>query len=157
MFKKLDIDQKQDDFQELFESHLQELTNEEPMELKTMQRPEEYEEEILSVRKFETKLMANGFGFVEEALPILENQDPNVERFSKIAISVRDPFRCYRIFYDEKKNKTEQTSLNQFFSKHINPQENLKSVANLQENVESMPASPLPSSLNAASYSDKPL
>ena len=37
IFKKLDIDLEEDDFQELFESHSQELTNEERMELETMQ------------------------------------------------------------------------------------------------------------------------
>ena len=94
---------EEDDFQELFESHSQELTNEEITELETMQGSEEdKEEEILPVKKFETKLMADGFGFIEKALAIFENQDPNVERFSKVAISVRDSFQCYHAIYDEK-------------------------------------------------------
>ena len=112
---------EEEDFQELFESHSQELTNEELMELETsMQGPEEDEEEILPVKKFETKLMADGFNFMEKALSIFENQDPNVERFSKVATSVRDSFQCYRIIYDERKKKTVQTSLNQFFTKRSN-------------------------------------
>ena len=55
---------------------MQELTNEELMELETMQGPEE---EILPVKKFETKLKADEFGFIEKALAIFKNQDPNVE------------------------------------------------------------------------------
>ena len=74
------------------------------MELETMQGPEEdKEEEIFHVKKFETKLMADGFSFIEKALAIFENQDPNVERFLEVAISVRNFFQCYRIIYDEKK------------------------------------------------------
>ena len=49
--------------------------------------------------------MADGFGFIEKSLAIFENQDPNVERFSEVAISVRNFFQCYRIIYDEKKKR----------------------------------------------------
>ena len=49
-----------------------------------MQGPEEdKEEEILLVKKFKTKLIANGFSFMGKALTIFENQDPNFERFLK--------------------------------------------------------------------------
>ena len=61
--------------------------------------------EIFPVKKFETKLMADGFSFMKKALTIFENQDPNFERFSKVATSVRDSFQCYRIMYDEKKER----------------------------------------------------
>ena len=72
-----------------------------------------------------------------KALTIFESQDANVERFSKVAMSVRDSFQYYRIIYDEKKNKTVQTSLHQFFKL--------------------MPSPPLLSSSNAASHIDGPL
>ena len=126
------------------------------MELKTMQKPEEdEEEEILLVKKFETKLMADGFSFMEKALTIFENQDPSFERFPKVATSVRDSFQYYRIIYVEKKKKTVQTSLNQFFNKRSDPQENVKSVEHVQKNVEPMPLSPLHSSSNAASSTNR--
>ena len=108
---------------------MQELTNQELMKLETMQGPEEAKE-IFPGKKFETKLMADWLGFIEKALAIVENQDPNVERFSKVAMGVRDSFQCYRIIYDEKKKKTVQAFLNQFFSKRSDPQENVKSVEN---------------------------
>ena len=140
IFNKLDIDLEEEDFEELLESHSQqELTNEDLMELESTQGLEEEDEneEILPVKKSETKLMAEGFSLIEKALTIFESQDANVERFSKVAMSVRDSFQCYRIIYDEKKNKTVQTSLHQFF--------------------ELMPSTPLLSSSNAASHSDGPL
>ncbi|KAI6651905.1 hypothetical protein LOD99_4805 [Oopsacas minuta] len=135
------------------------------MELEAMQRQSEQEdeEEILPIKKFDTKMMAEGFSLIEEALAIFENQDPNDERFSKVATSVRDSFQCYRIIYNEKKRKTTQTSLGQFFKKRDDPRENIKSVVeNLLENVEAMPSnicvsSPLPSSLYDPSDVDGPL
>ena len=75
--------------------------------------------------------MANEFNFMEKALTIFENQDPNLERFLKVTTSVRDSFRCYRIIYDEKEKKTVQTSLNQFFNKRSDPQEIVKFVENV--------------------------
>ncbi|KAI6646211.1 Tigger transposable element-derived protein 1-like [Oopsacas minuta] len=56
IFKKLDIDLDEEDFEELSESHSLELTNEELMELEAMQRQseQENEEEILPIKKFET-------------------------------------------------------------------------------------------------------
>ena len=94
IFNKLDIDLEEEDFEELLESHSQqELTNEDLMELESTQGLEEEEEEneeILPVKKFETKLMAEGFSLIEKALTIFESQDANVERFSKIAMSVRE-------------------------------------------------------------------
>ena len=56
IFKKLDIGLEEDDYQELFELHSQELTNEELMEMQTMQGPDDDEEEILPLKKIETKL-----------------------------------------------------------------------------------------------------
>ena len=141
IFNKLDIDLEEEDFEELLESHSQqELTNEDLMELESTQGLEEKEdenEEILPVKKFETKLMAEGFSLIEKALTIFESQDANVERFSKVAMSVQDSFQCYRIIYDEKKNKTVQTFLREFFELMLSP--------------------PLLSLSNAASHSDGPL
>ena len=52
----LHLDLEEDDFEELLESHEEELTNEELMELEQMQRTEEHEEEEESVpvKKFDT-------------------------------------------------------------------------------------------------------
>ena len=75
------------------------------MELETMQGPEDEEEEILLVKKFETKSMADGFGFIKNALAIFRNQDPNVERFSKVAISVRDFFQFIALSMMKRKKR----------------------------------------------------
>ena len=73
--KSLKLDLEEDDFEELFESHSQELTNEDLMELEEMQRlqeQEEPEEEPLPIKKFETKLLAAAFSKFEEGLMLLE-------------------------------------------------------------------------------------
>ena len=61
--------------------------------------------------------MARGFSLFEEALLVFEAQDPNVERFTKVAAAVRDAIQCYRVIYDEKKRATTQTSLDRFFKR----------------------------------------
>lgn len=115
--QKLDLDLEEEDFEELFEAHPEELTNAELMELGEMQGREdqEQEEEPVPVKKFETKLMAEGFSYLEKCLTIFESQDANAERFSKVAARINDAMQCYRIIYDEKKKKSVQTSLDSFF------------------------------------------
>ena len=39
--------------------------------------------------------MAEGFGFTGQAVATFENQDQNVEWFSKVATSVCDSLQCY--------------------------------------------------------------
>ena len=82
------------------------------------------------MKKLETKLMADGFGFIQKALAIFENQDPNVERFSKVATSVRNSFQRYCVIYDEKKKKDSANLLEPILRKRSDPQENI-SVENL--------------------------
>ena len=116
--KNLQLDLEEEDFEELLESHSEELTNEELMELEEMQRKEEQEEtedEPLPIKKFDTKLLAAAFSKIEEALTLLEGQDPNVERFSKVSTTIHDAMQCYHIIKDEKERKTTQTSLYSFF------------------------------------------
>ena len=105
IFKKLDINFGGKGLSKAVQVPFAGTANEELVELETMQGQEEDEEELLPVKKFQTKLMANRFSFMEKALTIFENQDPNFERFSKVATSVRDSFQCYRIIYDEKKKR----------------------------------------------------
>ena len=51
----------------------------------------------------------------EEALLVFEAQDPNIERYTKVAAAVQNAIQCYRVIYDEKKRATTQTSLGRFF------------------------------------------
>ncbi|XP_068238407.1 tigger transposable element-derived protein 1-like [Palaemon carinicauda] len=92
--KKLELDLEEEDFHELLESHGEELINEDLMELEEMQRQEDNEnseEEPPPVKKFNTKLLAEAFSKIEEALSIFESQDPNVERFTKVSTNMPSP------------------------------------------------------------------
>ncbi len=100
--EKLHLD-FEDDLEELLDSHAEELTNQEFMELEQMQRTEEHkEEEPVLVKKFDTKLLAEVF-CLEYFLSIFEKQDPNAERFSEVSAAMNGAIYCFRLIYDEKK------------------------------------------------------
>ena len=42
------------------------------------------------------------------------SEDPNVERYTKVAGAVQDEVQCYHVIYDEKKRATIQISLDPF-------------------------------------------
>ena len=67
------------------------------------------------MKKFETKLSAKKFSLIYISLAIFEQQDPIVERCTKVANQINDAIQCYCIVYDEKKRKTVQLSLDRFF------------------------------------------
>ena len=46
---------------------------------------------------------------------VFEAQNPNVERYMKVAAAVQNAIQCYRVIYDEKKRAATQTSLDHFF------------------------------------------
>ncbi|XP_066875983.1 tigger transposable element-derived protein 1-like isoform X3 [Kogia breviceps] len=118
--EKLELDLQEDDFIELLAVQHEELTNEDLMELEAQRKDEEgQEEEEVSEepKRFTTQEMARGFSLFEEALLVFEAQDPNVERYTKVAAAVQNAIQCYRVIYDEKKRATTQTSLDRFYKR----------------------------------------
>ena len=61
--------------------------------------------------------MARGLSLFEEALLVFEAQDPNTERYTKVAAAVQNAIQRYRVICDEKKRATTQTSLDRFFKR----------------------------------------
>ena len=61
--------------------------------------------------------MTRGFSLFEEVLLVFEAQDPNVERYTKVAAAVQNVIQCYHVIYDEKKRATTQSSLDHFFKR----------------------------------------
>ena len=49
--------------------------------------------------------MARGFSLFEEALLVLEAQNPNVEQYTKFSAAFQNAIQGYRVIYDEKKKK----------------------------------------------------
>ena len=54
---------------------------------------------------------------IRGALDILEAKDPNINRSATIARKVMSELNCYTVMLEQKKKKTTQTKLSQFFIK----------------------------------------
>ena len=119
------LDLQEDDFIELLAVQHEELTNEDLMEVEAQRMDEERQEEEVTeaTKRFTTQEMARGFSLFEEALLVFEAQDPNVERYRKVAAAVQNAIQCYRVIYDKKKRATTQTSRDCFFKRvdRMNP------------------------------------
>ena len=61
--------------------------------------------------------MARGFSLFEEALLVLEAQNPNVEQYTKFSAAFQNAIQGYRVIYNEKKRATTQTTLDHFFKR----------------------------------------
>ena len=104
--KKLELDLQEDDFTELLAVPHEELTNENLMELEAQRKDKErQEEEEVSEepKRFTTQAIAREFFFIVEALLVFEAQDPNVERYMKVAAAIQNAIHCHHVIYDEKK------------------------------------------------------
>eukprot|EP00069_Balaena_mysticetus_P020943 bmy_13243T0 len=53
----------------------------------------------------------------EETLLVFEAEDPNIERYTKVAAAIQNAIQCYHVIYEEKKRPTIQTSLDRFFKR----------------------------------------
>ncbi|KAM9486515.1 tigger transposable element-derived protein 1-like [Clarias gariepinus] len=118
--EQLEMDLHKDDFTELLAVHNEELTNEDLMELEAQRQEEERldEDDVMEEpKRFTKQEMARGFSLFEKALSVFEAQDPNVERYTKMAAAVQNAIQCYRCIYEEKKRGTMQTSMNRFFKR----------------------------------------
>ncbi|XP_044275311.1 tigger transposable element-derived protein 1-like [Varanus komodoensis] len=110
--KKLELDLQENDFIELLAVQHEELTNEDLMELEDRRKDEERQEEeevTEKPKRFTMQEMARGFSLFEEALLVFEAQDPNVERYMRVAAAVQNAIQGYRVIYDEKKRASTQT------------------------------------------------
>ncbi|KAF5889018.1 tigger transposable element-derived protein 1-like isoform X1, partial [Clarias magur] len=104
--EQLELDLHEDDFTELLAVQNEELTNEDLMELEAQRQEEERLEEdnvMEQPKRFTKQEMARGFSLFEKALSVFEAQDPNVERYTKMAAAVQNAIQCYRSIYEEKK------------------------------------------------------
>ena len=74
------------------------------------------EEEVTEEpKRFTMQEMTRGFSLFDQALLVLEAQDPNVARYMRVAAAIQNAVQCYCVIYDEKKRATTQTSLGHFF------------------------------------------
>ncbi|XP_059572388.1 uncharacterized protein C7orf50 homolog isoform X1 [Alligator mississippiensis] len=122
MGKELNLDAAPEDVDELLTSHSEELTNEDLIELEQQKVAEEEEDaptvEEASPRKvLTTKVLAEAFRYLEAAMSLFEEHDPNTERSASVNRGISNMYSCYREIYKQKRRTSVPTSLGAFFKK----------------------------------------
>ena len=118
-----DVDQE--DIDELLQSHRQELSNEDLLEMEE-ERKRETEQAAAAAagaadktqgQIITAKRLREAMGKINEGFAILEEIDPNVERSSTAQRLVMDNLFCYTEMLKEFQKKKSQTSMLQYFQK----------------------------------------
>ncbi|KAK0064927.1 tigger transposable element-derived protein 1 [Biomphalaria pfeifferi] len=68
-------------------------------------------------KKFTRQGLAGGFVLIEEGLSRFAAEDPNIERYTRVARGVMDSLGCYKEILKEKKMVFFQSNLQQYFKK----------------------------------------
>ncbi|XP_014386190.1 PREDICTED: zinc finger protein 530-like [Myotis brandtii] len=118
--KQLDLEVEAEDVTELLASHGEELCIEDLIQLK-QQLIEEEDTPTPEPKRFTSKELAGAFAMIEDALARFEAQDPNIDRYTKVARGVMDSLQCYKEIWEDKKKASFQTSLEHYFKKVERP------------------------------------
>ncbi|XP_006635468.2 tigger transposable element-derived protein 1-like [Lepisosteus oculatus] len=109
------------DIEGLIQSHAEELSSEDLMELEAQRLAEEAKEEdhepVEEPKSFTPQEMSVAFREINTAMGRFESMDPNASRFMKVNRLIQDALACYREIYEEKKKATIQPSLDKFMRK----------------------------------------
>ncbi|KAK1327371.1 hypothetical protein QTO34_014991 [Cnephaeus nilssonii] len=118
--KQLDLEVEAEDVTELLASHGEELSAEDLTQLK-QQFVEEEDTPTPEPRRFTSKELAGAFAMIEDALARFAAQDPNSDRYTKVARGVMDSLRCYKEIWEDTKKVSFQTSLEHYYKKVERP------------------------------------
>ena len=104
--KELELDLQEDDIIDLLAVQYEALTNEDLMELEAQRNDEERQEEEEVTEELKKLLMLEmaRFSLFEEALLVIEAQNPNVEWYTKVTAAIQNPIQLYHVIYDTKKS-----------------------------------------------------
>jgi hypothetical protein len=124
--EQLELDVDANDVEELIESHENELSNEDLIDLEAAKvaeatQAEASQEPKEEPRRFITKEMTLAFREITSAMARFEKMYPNATRFLKVQRGVDDMLTCYREIYKEKKKASVQSSLDKFVRKIERP------------------------------------
>ena len=116
-----EVDEK--DLDGLLESHSEPLSNEELLELEraAAEKEEEEENEPEPVRGLDIKTLQKAFSFVDSAVELLQEHDPNPKRSSNVVNQMEQAMKIYRELYDEKRKKAKQSTISAFFKPVARP------------------------------------
>ncbi|CAH2016354.1 unnamed protein product [Acanthoscelides obtectus] len=113
--KQLNLEVDNDDVQELLDSHNQELTIDEVIEMRKYEQDIEQTDSLDPVESVNQMTIANlteGLNSIEKGLQILEKIDSNEERVSTTKRGIKKLLVCYEeILREKKKNLTRQATL----------------------------------------------
>jgi hypothetical protein len=124
--EQLESEVDANDVEELTESHGNELSNENLIDLEAAKvaeatQTEASQEPEEEPRRFITKEMPLAFREIASAMARFEKMDPNTTRFLKVQRGVDDVLTCYREIYEEKEKASVQSSLDKFVRKIERP------------------------------------
>ncbi|XP_068205592.1 tigger transposable element-derived protein 1-like [Palaemon carinicauda] len=102
--KEIDLDMEVDDVTELLESHGEELSAGDLIQLEKQIIEEEEETPIPDPKAFTRKGLSKGFAEIQQALATFEAQDPNMDGFTRVSRGIMDLLQCYMEILDEKRS-----------------------------------------------------
>ena len=127
-----DVDQANVD--ELLQSHLSEITNEDLLEMENdRENDKEGELSVEPIKHLSTAQLTEFFQHTDNAIKIIEENDPNTDRSAKVSREIQNSLACYKELYRERKNAARQTSLDHFLTKAENHQPSIPGPSREQE------------------------
>ncbi|XP_054569430.1 tigger transposable element-derived protein 1-like [Eptesicus fuscus] len=153
--KQLDLEVEADDVTELLASHGEELSAEDLTQLKN-QFIEDEDTPTPEPRRFTSTELARAFAMIEDGLARFEAQDPNIDRYTKVARGVMDSLRCYKEIWEDRMKVSLQTILEHYFKKVERPATDHVPSASYASPDSPDPASPAPSASSASPDSSDP-
>lgn len=122
--QKLGFDELEDnDIDELLQSHQEELSNDDLLEIERerVQRMEEAEAAAAAaasqepLRALTVTNLSQCMDLLRQAMKIIEENDPNVERSGAVTRDVLNRMSCYEVMLKEKQQKKKQQTITAFF------------------------------------------
>ncbi|GLV42032.1 hypothetical protein CBL_05009 [Carabus blaptoides fortunei] len=132
MSRQLKINLGEDDVQMLLDSHAENLTSEELIELsREKQRIASVQtfNMELAEKRFDTKLLAQAFKKFDEGLELLEQQDPNTSRYASVSRHIANALECYKQIYLDRKIGSKRKSSKFYMKKEQDPVPSTSSIA----------------------------
>jgi hypothetical protein len=104
---------------ELLEYHSPELANEDLLKMGNNMNDDSQEPLIFAepIKQLSTKQIIEFFKHTDSAIRIIEENDPNETRSTKVAREIQNYLVCYKELYRERKNAARQLSLHCFIKK----------------------------------------
>ena len=119
--KKIDLNTEVDNVTELLESHGEELSAGDLIQLEKQITEEEKETLTPEPKDFAKQGLSKGFAEIQQALATFEAQDPDMKRFTRVSRGIMDLLQCYKKILDEKRILSVHSNLGQYFKKVDRP------------------------------------